>query len=119
MMETSHDKGQSAFLAEIVVGDDGFSFSSPIQQALAEAELELADLKETIDTVATLRTNCDKLDYALAASSGALCGLIDIFLVGSPLNSPSGYPCTKPLPCKVATALLAQCPLGTSANPAF
>lgn len=90
MMETSHDKGQSAFLAEIVVGDDGLSFSSPIEQALAEAEIELTDLKETIETIATLRPKCDKMDYALAASSGAICGLIDIFLVGTPLHSPLG-----------------------------
>ena len=90
MLATDRVKGESAILAEITVGDDGLSISSPIEQALADAELELADLKETIDTIATLRTKCDKTDYALAASSGALCGLIDIFLVGSPLDSPLG-----------------------------
>jgi len=37
-----------------------------------------------------LRAECDKLDYILAASSGALCGVIDIFLVGKPGESPIG-----------------------------
>lgn len=33
---------------------------------------------------------CDKLDYILSASSGALCGIMDVFLVGKPGESPLG-----------------------------
>ncbi len=34
-----------------------------------------------------LQPECDQLDYALAAGSGALCGVIDIFCVGAPGDS--------------------------------
>ena len=77
-------------LVDLSIEDEGVSYASTIKKALAEAEIELSELNETIDTVATLKTKCDKLDYALAASSGALCGLIDIFLVGTPEDSPLG-----------------------------
>ena len=40
-----------------------------------------------IDSLNKVKTECDKLDYILAASSGALCGIIDIFLVGKPNES--------------------------------
>ncbi|WP_213423714.1 hypothetical protein [Bhargavaea massiliensis] len=72
------------------VADDGFSFSSSIETALSSAETEIQSLKETIMSVESLRSDCDKLDYALAASSGVLCGIIDIFLVGKPGESPAG-----------------------------
>ena len=36
-------------------------------------------LTESIDTVKTLTSDCDKTDYILAATSGAVCGVIDIF----------------------------------------
>lgn len=34
-----------------------------------------------------LTPECDKLDYTLAACSGAICGILDIFLVGTPGES--------------------------------
>ena len=37
-----------------------------------------------------LTPDCDKIDYILSASSGALCGVIDVFLVGKPGESPVG-----------------------------
>ena len=37
-----------------------------------------------------LTTDCDKSDYILAACSGAICGILDIFLVGKPGESPIG-----------------------------
>ena len=61
-----------------------------IQSALNEASLEMATLNETIESVNNLKPECDRLDYALAASSGALCGIIDVFLVGKPGKSPLG-----------------------------
>lgn len=77
-------------ILELNIANDGFSFSSFIETARIAAEIELAELNETIQLVASLKPECDKLDYALAASSGALCGLIDIFLVGKPGESPIG-----------------------------
>lgn len=47
-------------------------------------------MNETVDSIKVLKPNCDKMDYILAASSGALCGIIDIFLVGKPGESPLG-----------------------------
>lgn len=74
-------EGTDRFVLRMSVADDGFSFSSSIETALISAETEIQSLKETIMSVESLRPNCDKLDYALAASSGVLCGIIDIFLV--------------------------------------
>lgn len=74
----------------LTVGDDKFDFSTSIDEALAKAENELTMLNETIDSLKDLKPDCDKLDYILAASSGALCGIIDIFLVGKPGESPIG-----------------------------
>ena len=37
-----------------------------------------------------LTPECDKTDYILSACSGALCGVIDVFLVGKPGESPVG-----------------------------
>lgn len=77
-------------ILKLSITDDEFSFASSIETACKEAENEISDLKETIQSVALLKPQCDKLDYALAAGSGALCGLIDVFLVGKPGESPIG-----------------------------
>lgn len=70
------------------IKDDRFDISSAnISSALEQAKLEVENLDETIDSVKKLKPECDKLDYVLAACSGALCGLIDIFLVGKPGES--------------------------------
>lgn len=74
----------------LCIADDKFGFSTSIDDALTQAEIELVILNETVDSIKNLKPNCDKLDYALAASSGALCGVIDIFLVGKPGESPFG-----------------------------
>lgn len=77
-------------ILDLNIDDNGFSFSTSIADALEQAELELVALNETIDSIKELKPNCDKLDYILAASSGALCGVIDIFLVGKPGEYPLG-----------------------------
>ena len=63
-----------------------------ISKAISNAESELQDtqeqLEENIEKVRRLTPECDKLDYALAASSGVLCGVIDVFLVGKLGESP-------------------------------
>lgn len=70
--------------------EDEHGFASSIENAIETANCELARLDETIRSVDDLKPDCDKLDYALAASSGAICGLIDIFLVSKPGESPIG-----------------------------
>lgn len=71
-------------ILEMDVIEDGSTFASSIEIALTAAENEMQSFKETINSIQILRPNCDKLDYALAASSGVLCGIMDIFLVGKP-----------------------------------
>lgn len=73
---------------EMSVGAGEYSFQSSIASAMEIAEQELQNLQETVDSVKKLKPECDKLDYALAASSGAICGVFDIFLVGKPGESP-------------------------------
>ena len=75
---------------DLSINDDGFDFATSIDDALRQAEAELVVLNETIESIKELKPQCDKLDYILAASSGALCGVIDIFLVGKPGESPLG-----------------------------
>jgi len=86
----SRAKGRDRLVLGMSVTDDGLSFTSSIETALISVETEIQSLEETIESVESLRPNCDKLDYALAASSGVLCGIIDIFLVGKPGESPAG-----------------------------
>lgn len=84
------NKYKSDIILDLSIDDDGFGFSTSIDDALTQAKAELIALNETIDSIKELKPNCDKLDYILAASSGALCGVIDVFLVGKPGESPLG-----------------------------
>ena len=86
----SHTEEKDQLILEMSVADDEVNFSSSIEAALISAETEIQRLEETIMSVESLRPYCDKLDYALAASSGLLCGIMDIFLVGKPGESPAG-----------------------------
>lgn len=80
----------NATLLELNIDNKECDFQSSILTALNAAELDLYKLNENIDSIKILRLECDKLDYTLAASSGALCGIMDIFLVGKPGESPVG-----------------------------
>ena len=83
-----------AVLLEMNIENDKCVFPSTISDALIGANDERLKLEkqlnETLDTIKALTPECDKYDYILAAGSGALCGLIDIFLVGKPGESPLG-----------------------------
>ena len=79
--KANEDSPSMGVLYELNIGDST-SFASSITDALSYAESEIQMFNETIDSVKGLRPDCDKLDYALAACSGALCCVIDIFLVG-------------------------------------
>lgn len=75
---------------DLGIDDGGYQFATSISDALQQAELELTELNETVTSIEKLKPDCDKLDYILSASSGALCGIMDIFLVGKPSESPLG-----------------------------
>lgn len=83
-----------AIVLEMDVDDYKFYFPNTISEALVEADDELHNLEEKINektkTIKILTPECDKYDYILSACSGALCGIIDIFLVGKPGESPLG-----------------------------
>ena len=85
---------RKSLLLELDMEGDRCKFPSSISAALLNADLTMKDienrLSETQKTICALTPDCDKMDYILAASSGALCGLIDIFLVGKPGKSPLG-----------------------------
>ncbi len=85
---------EKSILLEMDVVDDEYYFPSTICNAIidADAELKILDeqIAETEETVKSLTPECDKIDYILSASSGALCGIMDVFLVGKPGESPLG-----------------------------
>ena len=70
----------SCVLLEMNELEDGFEFTSSISSALSYAQDEIYRLDETINSIQGLKPECDKLDYIIAAGSGALCGIIDVFL---------------------------------------
>ena len=80
-----------SILFELNVENNKFVFPTTISSALIDASEELNDLEtqfeESTNTIQSLTPNCDKYDYILASGSGALCGIIDIFLVGKPEDS--------------------------------
>lgn len=84
------DESKSGMVLDLTIQNDNFDFASSISTALEQADLEIQTLNETIASIKGLKPDCDRLDYILAASSGALCGIIDIFLVGKPGESPLG-----------------------------
>ena len=87
-------ENNKSLLFELNIENDKYVFPTTISDALIDANNELCDLEErfgeSIDTINMLTPDCDKYDYILSASSGALCGIVDIFLVGKPGESPLG-----------------------------
>lgn len=88
-MERETTSIEKAIVLELNV-DDSSHFTSSISSALMQSNFELQKLQETIDSIKALKPECDKIDYAVAAGSGVLCGIIDVFLVGKPGESPLG-----------------------------
>ena len=93
MKESSKNKIESITL-DLSITEDGYAFASSISTALSNAEIELQALEERLgestESLKKLTPECDKTDYILAATCGAVCGVIDIFLVGKPGESPIG-----------------------------
>lgn len=92
-----------AVVLDLDVRDGACAFPSSIEDALKEADAQRIQpdeqLSETLDTIKALTPECDKLDYILAASSGALCGLLDVFLVHKSLRKPHVHGALAP-PCR-------------------
>lgn len=86
----SGDNNRTVVWLEISEEGNRFAYTSSIETALSQAQMQIASLDETIASVQNLKPDCDWIDYALAASSGALCGLLDVFLIGKPGESPLG-----------------------------
>ena len=67
---------EKSILLEMDVVDDEYYFPSTICNAIIDADSELKNLDEQIaeteETVKSLTPECDKIDYILSASSGAL-----------------------------------------------
>ena len=84
------EKNTQNIVYDIVVDGDRPSYTSAIEDSIEGAKIEIEALYETMKSIDGLRPKCDKLDYALAVSSGALCGILDVFLVGKPGESPFG-----------------------------
>lgn len=88
------DSDDRCVLLELGIGEESYEFSFDLKTALANAELELLEvsdkLEESIKSLKKLTSECDKTDYILAACSGAICGVLDVFLVGKPGESPIG-----------------------------
>lgn len=81
-------------LLELDINQDGYAFASNIDEVLTDAELDFSSILTKIDentnTLRKITADCDNIDYILSACSGVLCGLLDIFLVGKPGESPVG-----------------------------
>lgn len=94
-MDIMSGKNKDAvLLLDFGIGEEGYEFASDIQTAMKFAEFEIDDintkLSENESILKKLTPECDKTDYILAAASGAICGLMDIFLVGKSGESAIG-----------------------------
>lgn len=87
-------KDNKNLVLDITVQENSCEYASNIESALFSAELEKKIIEKEIhdnaETVKNLTPDSDLTDYALAASCGVLCGIMDIFLVGDPKFSPLG-----------------------------
>ena len=90
-MDREHNQ---RFVFELSENETGYTFGCDVESSMSKANSDLCalDLKweETLTSIRNLTPDCDKLDYALAASSGVLCGLVDMFLVATPGATPLG-----------------------------
>lgn len=81
---------KESIILELSDNLDRFDFKANIQSELEKANIELESLNESLQSIKLIRAECDKIDYMLAVSSGAISGIIDIFLVGKPKESVMG-----------------------------
>lgn len=93
-MKESIKTKKETIMLDLCVNEDNYTFASSISTALSNAKIELQELEEKLgestETLKKLTPECDKTDYILAATCGAICGVIDIFMVGKPEESTIG-----------------------------
>ena len=94
-MDVMSGKNKDAVLLfDLDISKDRYRFDSYIQTAIKFAEFEIdeinTELAENENIISKFTPECDKTDYILAAAIGAICGLMDIFLVGKPGESEIG-----------------------------
>lgn len=77
-------KNTEPFVLEMSMNEESYEFASSIEMAISFAKNEIEKLNETVASLKSLEPDCDKLDYALAASTGVLSGVFDVFIVGKP-----------------------------------
>ena len=81
-------------LLKLDINQNGYAFAANLDEVLADAESDLSSILSKIDenthTINKMTADCDNIDYILSVCSGVLCGVIDIFLVGKPGDSPVG-----------------------------
>lgn len=70
--------------------DSKYSIYSCMEDAKKLEDEKKERIKETMDSIKSVKHECDKLDYALAVGVGILCGMVDIFLVGAPKDTVLG-----------------------------
>lgn len=67
-------------------GDHKVDMESDPFSKLMSPEQQQAILQNMKEEYTLKKAHCDKYDYLLAGASGLLTGLIDVFLIGSPIN---------------------------------
>lgn len=84
IMANRESSKEIAFLLELSIKDESYGFRSSIAKELERARGQLVSIEESISTISSIKSDCDKTDYILAASAGVLSGFLDIFLVKKP-----------------------------------
>lgn len=87
IMANRESSKEIAFLLELSIKDESYGFRSSIAKELERARGQLVSIEESISTISSIKSDCDKTDYILAASAGVLSGFLDIFLVKKPNES--------------------------------
>ena len=86
-----NNKDNKDVILDLVIRDRNIFFDASISSEIENTENELRELEiqlaEKNEVIKNLTPNCDKTDYILAACSGALCGVLDIFFTGKPGES--------------------------------
>ena len=87
-------KDEKILIYELAVDDNNYTFCNAIESELNKAYIEKEEIEshisENTEKLKELTPNCDKVDYTLAVCSGAICGVLDVFLVGKPDETPFG-----------------------------
>ena len=93
---------EKALVLEIEVNEASkYSLSSCLEDAKRNLEEKNEQIKKKEESIKGVKSECDKLDYALAAGVGILSGIVDVFLVGASKDSTLGKVTDKWFECRV------------------